>query len=598
MIEHKHINKIILLFFIIVAQLCWTTYNFIFEKQGCHSDEIWSYGLANSYYQPHIYLDNNISQYDEAPEYIINHNEWTDGSIYKDYLVVNDGERFSYDSVYYNQTKDVHPPLSYILLHTVCSFFPNTFSFYFAFILNCLYMIVIQIFLFKLSKALTDYNTALLVCLFYGASVGALGTVIYLRQYALLTMFGVMLTYFNVKLKQSDYTKTRLYLPAIFLTSLGGFLTQYTFLAYAGALTACFCVYLLCRKKIKKMFNYGFTMIGAVLGLIIIYPTFITQAIGYYDLRKLDLYSQFKLMLGKITYPLFGKGISAFRSATYAYVIAVIIILATVIVPLAFLFRKESWFINFKLKIKSALCAIKDVLKHYSICYIFIAISVLILCLFVANTTNVSAMGAYVARYIMLVYPLVSLIFIGTIYFIISQLPKIQKILTLFVLAVTIVISIYTNIVVENPYLFKQPENALDLKGILKNKNCVLVEAKDTNWLLTCFIPYFTQTNKVFNTTEYGFYNNIEKINSIDHVDYILIPESAIFKNQETIKDFMGQVIDLNNPPASTEIDINEYNKEISEYAETLSVLNNGCYAKEISTYNFQGFIYHLFKLT
>lgn len=589
----------ILLIFIIFFQIAWTFYSFTFQKQGWHSDEIWSYGLANSYYQPHIYLDKNISQYDEAPEYIINHNEWTDSSIYKDYLVVNDGEQFSYDSVYYNQTKDVHPPLSYMLLHTVCSFFPNTFSFYFAFILNCLYMVVIQIFLFKLSRALTNnIDAALLVCLFYGASVGALDTVIYLRQYALLTMFGVMFTYYNVKLKQSDYTKLKLYLPAIFLTSLGGFLTQYTFLAYAGALTACFCVYLLCRKEIKKMFIYGFTMVSSVLGLIIIFPTFIKQATGYYDLRKLDLYSQFKLILGKITYLLFGKGISAYRSATYSYVIAVIIILAAVIVPLAFLLRKESWFINLKLKIKSVLCTIKDVLKHYSICYIFIAISVLILCLFVANTTNVISMGAYVSRYIMLAYPLVSLIFIGTTYFIVSYFPKIKRFSKQFVLAVILVITVYSNIVIENPYLFKQPDNATDLTEVLKNKNCVLVETKDTNWLLTCFIPYFIETNKVFNTTEYDFYNNIEKINSIEHVDYILIPESAIFKNQETIKDFMGQVIDLNNLSDSIETDINEYNKGISKYAETLSVLNNGCLAEEVSTHFIQGEIYHLFKLT
>ena len=36
--------------------------------------------------------------------------------------------RFDYASVYYNQTQDVHPPLFYFLLHTVCSLFPGSFT--------------------------------------------------------------------------------------------------------------------------------------------------------------------------------------------------------------------------------------------------------------------------------------------------------------------------------------------------------------------------------------------------------------------------------------------------------------------------------------
>ena len=44
------------------------------------------------------------------------------------YVTVAENERFDYATVYYNQTQDVHPPLYYFFLHTVCSLFPRSFT--------------------------------------------------------------------------------------------------------------------------------------------------------------------------------------------------------------------------------------------------------------------------------------------------------------------------------------------------------------------------------------------------------------------------------------------------------------------------------------
>lgn len=41
------------------------------------------------------------------------------------YVMVAENERFDYATVYYNQTQDVHPPLYYFFLHTVCSAVPR-----------------------------------------------------------------------------------------------------------------------------------------------------------------------------------------------------------------------------------------------------------------------------------------------------------------------------------------------------------------------------------------------------------------------------------------------------------------------------------------
>ena len=47
----------------------------------------------------------------------------------ENYLKAKDN-RFNYASVYYNQIQDVHPPLFYMLVHTISSIFNNTFSKY------------------------------------------------------------------------------------------------------------------------------------------------------------------------------------------------------------------------------------------------------------------------------------------------------------------------------------------------------------------------------------------------------------------------------------------------------------------------------------
>ena len=104
----------ILLIIIIIIQIC-TLVHYGRMKKGYYVDEVWSYGLANSYYHPHVYWNDALS-------------EWVSGDYFKEYLEVSEAERFKYGSVIFNQKNDVHPPLFYAILHTICSFFPNTFS--------------------------------------------------------------------------------------------------------------------------------------------------------------------------------------------------------------------------------------------------------------------------------------------------------------------------------------------------------------------------------------------------------------------------------------------------------------------------------------
>ena len=78
---------------------------------------------------------------------------------------------FNYKNVYYNQTLDCHPPLFYYAIHTICSFFPASFSKWYGFSLNIIIFILVQILLFILSKKIFDSDkNALLTCFIYGFS--------------------------------------------------------------------------------------------------------------------------------------------------------------------------------------------------------------------------------------------------------------------------------------------------------------------------------------------------------------------------------------------------------------------------------------------
>ena len=114
---------------------------FVNDKKSFYCDEVFSFGLANSFYRPFIESDSVRSQ---ELHYV---DEWFSGEVYRNYITVQDSQRFRYDSVWYNQSQDRHPPLFYAVLHTVCSFFPNTFSKWFGFIPNLIYFAVTQIFL-------------------------------------------------------------------------------------------------------------------------------------------------------------------------------------------------------------------------------------------------------------------------------------------------------------------------------------------------------------------------------------------------------------------------------------------------------------------
>ena len=227
----------IFLALIILAGICRFSYGFFVQKEGAHSDETWSFGLANSYYDPYIQYSDDTSEYRNV-------DTWITSDVFRDYLTVQKGERFSFGSVYYNMSCDTHPPLYFMLLHFLCSFFPGKYMFVIGFIINMAAYTILSIFIYKLLLLITKSEAASLIgVLFSTFSLGMLNMTMFVRMYLCVATVATIYSYLNAKLYYDEKKRHKVssYI-LIGVTALVGALTDNFFLPYAFATTLIFCI--------------------------------------------------------------------------------------------------------------------------------------------------------------------------------------------------------------------------------------------------------------------------------------------------------------------------------------------------------------------
>ena len=120
-------NVRVLFVIILILQIIAIAYA-ISKREYYHIDEIYSHGLMH-YKRAFIY---------ENDDFI---NNWHNAEYFKDYLEINDNEKYDFSAVYNNQAEDVHPPIYYLLLRIACSFNINNFSIWPGTILNIILFI-------------------------------------------------------------------------------------------------------------------------------------------------------------------------------------------------------------------------------------------------------------------------------------------------------------------------------------------------------------------------------------------------------------------------------------------------------------------------
>lgn len=244
--EHKF-GFISLLLLVMVALL------FCISKRAFHVDESLSFTLSNH------------------PTGWVSYKPfgWFEKLFFSNYAVTD--SPFNYSGVYSNQYWDVHPPLYYDILHTICSLFPYRFSIWFGLIINIgsfiVSLVIIYFIVYKQTNK--DYLSALAMLLF-GLNKHVLDCVIFIRMYMLLTMFVLMFLFFATNIISNK--NKRNYLGLFVITILGG-LTHYHFYFIIGSLSLIIAIYLIINKEYKKtIISFVVVCIAGLLNLFVFFP--------------------------------------------------------------------------------------------------------------------------------------------------------------------------------------------------------------------------------------------------------------------------------------------------------------------------------------
>lgn len=524
----KDLKIAAVLLLLIFLQLVRIVYVFVFEKEGWHSDEVWGYGLANSHCGPYIYAD--VDPLTDKYE-----NEWIDGSVFKNYITVQEGERFSYDAVIYNLKNDCHPPFYFIILHTVCSFFPEKFSFWYGFSINIVCFIITQLFLFMLSKRMTKSSFwGLAAVAFYGFSVGALDTFVFVRHYAMLVMFTVISMYLHTVLfSAEDKRQFKRTVAALFAVTLAGCLTHYYFVVLAFGISVCFCLRYMYKKQWGRFAAYSVAMLLAVfifslmsngmsyisspaqgagasssLGLIGGLSSFLGRVV---DIFFSPAFSEWvEIVLGCLLYDLFGYTGSTYIPFAVFSAFALIILLAAVTAAGAYAIAEKSKDTEgglYRLSVKYCRLLKRAFKGRFLICtFLFVLLFELYI---ITGTSDVFAMGTYTDRYIFLIYPLVifsaMLIIKKIIGKIVSRLklePQAQNKFSVIASTVCILTALAVNNAnAECLYTFPRPDNDITIESLVKGKDCVL--SLSAHWTMTCYASLLSEAGNVFVTDSY-----------------------------------------------------------------------------------------------
>lgn len=281
-------------------------------KEGYHMDELLSFELADARYNPWIvptqpegrlakFVREEI-QGDSFGETLMNLKStvtdvlknrgsskllsykadvyeepvWITSGQFRDYVTVDGSDAFDYLSVYFNVKDDNHPPVHFMLLHTMSSLFPGILSPWLGCTINLICVGITLWLLLRLGRQLSEIFgmeeqgrlLGILAVLLYGLSTGALASVLLIRMYCLLSCLCVALLSMHVeKWKEHGFDRSNKGLIAI---TVLGFLTQYFFLFYCILLAAVTAAGLLCSKRMRELWIYIRSMVvAAVIGLVL-----------------------------------------------------------------------------------------------------------------------------------------------------------------------------------------------------------------------------------------------------------------------------------------------------------------------------------------
>lgn len=247
---------------------CTTMIHYASKKAGYHLDEMLTFSLSN--YSEGSGVLTRVAGILE---------EWNSGNVWRATVKLDADERFSYEIPYQNTEKDVHPHLYYYVIHTFSSLFPTLDPKWIGIIPNIIFQLCTTVCLFALSVSATkSYTKALLVSIGWSMSIGAMSCAVWIRMYAMMTFFCVLLMLIHVRFLRCVADGVRIsiaYWLALLICTCAGILTQYYFLIYSFFLCGCTFLFLLLSKTNKKRLaaHYAVAEFGAILVSFLCFPS-------------------------------------------------------------------------------------------------------------------------------------------------------------------------------------------------------------------------------------------------------------------------------------------------------------------------------------
>ncbi len=471
------------------------------HKTQLHIDEVWTYALSNSTKGPYLYLwrtgigdESDPTRYSSG-ETVLRDKEnlyfqkWHTGEEFKEYLTVQNGERFRYDTVVYNQSCDVHPPLYYFIVHTICSLFPDSFSVWYAFIPNLAFMVGCVLLLLRIAEGLgLSRKKAVLIALFWAWSRAGVSDMAFLRMYMMLTFITLLSLYVHVRLYADQRAR---YLVFLFLINLAGFLTQYYYYVFCFFLTAVFCVYFVVRRRIRFGAVYGGSVLCSVGLAILLFPAALKQILhGAYsgnagvDADSLPgVTSWIDVLLKDFVGSPDGAPRQLYTGVAFAGVALLLILLAVKA-------QKRN------VQLQQALPLLKGVLRRRSTVYWLLLLAAGLTCCLLGLVAP--EMPKYQDRYYFNIIPVFTICFVDLLVTAFSKLTRRARRAELgfFLASAVLLVCVVTgNLFPRNNYI-DYDRNSTDLADELRGESCFLV-LKD-EWRLHIYSVYCSEADRVF----------------------------------------------------------------------------------------------------
>lgn len=235
-------------------------------KQGYYIDEYLTYSLAN--------VDISATELPDGIKCL------SPSAFIEKLLTINEtNSAFHYSNVWENQRIDTHPPLYYVLIHTICSFFPNTFNKWIAFIINLPFAWLTILLFYKLISMLipSDKQAPTILTFLFCMNPAYLKMTSFLRMYIMAAFFVVLLSYWIVKYRNAH--NLRFLVGCTFITVLGT-LTHYYYLVYAFFTFLLLGILYLKKKKYTYLSRLLYTLILSGVIIISIFPWILCHILG------------------------------------------------------------------------------------------------------------------------------------------------------------------------------------------------------------------------------------------------------------------------------------------------------------------------------